>query len=103
MFLRPEVLYAILAMTCFTLLNRWFGYWVMQFVPLSGRLKAALEALPGAILIAVVAPSALKAGITGLVCITATALFMWKFKNSSLAVLFGVAIVILLRQSPLVL
>ena len=103
MTLRPELIYAILAMTSFTLLNRWFGYWVMQFIPLSGRIKAALEALPGAILIAVVAPSALNAGAMGLVCIVATGLFMWKFNNSSLAVLFGIAIVVLLRNLPLVL
>lgn len=99
--LRPEVIYAIIAMTTFTLLNRWFGYWVMQFVPLSGRIKAALEALPGAILISVVAPSALKAGPIGIVCIAATAFFMWKFKDSSLAVLFGVVIVVALRNSGL--
>ena len=97
MLLRPEVIYAIIAMAAFTLLNRWFGYWVMQFVPLSGRVAAALEALPGAILISVVAPSALKAGPIGLICIIATAIFMWKVKDASLAVLFGISIVIGLR------
>ena len=98
MLLRPELIYAIMAMTAFTLLNRWFGYWIMQFVPISGRVTAALEALPGAILISVVAPTALKAGPIGVACVLATALFMWRFKNSSLAVLFGVAIVIALRN-----
>lgn len=59
----PLTLAAILAMGAVTYLTRLAGYWMVRRLTLQGRLAAALEAVPGAILIAVIAPAALTTGI----------------------------------------
>ena len=61
--LDPGVLSAIIAMALVTYLTRIAGYWVVRRFTLSGRIAAGLEAVPGAILIALIAPAALTTGI----------------------------------------
>ena len=59
----PNVLAAIMAMAVATYLTRIAGYWLVRRFTLSGRIAAGLEAVPGAILIALIAPAALATGI----------------------------------------
>ena len=59
----PGVLIAVLAMALATYLTRIAGYWLVRRFTLSGRIAAGLEAVPGAILIALIAPAALATGI----------------------------------------
>ncbi|BCJ91400.1 membrane protein [Terrihabitans soli] len=62
MTLSPDNLIAILAMAAATYGARLTGLWVAAYIPAEGRLRAALDALPAAVLTAVVAPMALATG-----------------------------------------
>lgn len=54
---------AILAMGIITYLTRIAGFWLVRRVQLRGRLAHALDVVPGAVLIAVIAPAAFATGI----------------------------------------
>ncbi len=60
--LDPLTLAAIAAIAASTYATRVFGYWLVRRRPVSGRLAGALQAVPGAILTAIVAPMALATG-----------------------------------------
>jgi uncharacterized membrane protein len=62
MTLDPATLVAIAGMALVTYLNRVSGLFLVRFVRLEGRTKAALDALPPAILMAVIAPMVLTEG-----------------------------------------
>jgi uncharacterized membrane protein len=53
---------AILAMALATYATRIGGLYLMQYIPVRGRMRAALDALPPAILMAVIAPTVLLTG-----------------------------------------
>lgn len=55
-------LFAILAMAVATYVTRALGLWIADHIPQSGRTRAAFDALPAAVLTAVVAPMALATG-----------------------------------------
>jgi len=58
----PLTLAAIAAMALATWLTRFAGYWLVRRATVSGRLAAALDAVPGAILTAIIAPMAFATG-----------------------------------------
>lgn len=60
--LDPLTLAAIAAMALATWLTRYLGYWLVRRTAVSGRLAAALDAVPGAILTAIIVPKALATG-----------------------------------------
>jgi uncharacterized membrane protein len=53
---------AILGMALATYATRLAGYWLLQGTEIKGRFKAALEAVPPAILTAVIAPTVFLQG-----------------------------------------
>lgn len=58
----PLTAAAILAMALATWFTRYVGYWLVRRTTVRGRLASALEAVPGAILVAIIAPKALATG-----------------------------------------
>jgi uncharacterized membrane protein len=62
MSLDPATLVAILAMAVITYLTRVAGIFVAGRLALRGRAKAAFDAIPPAVLVAVIAPMALATG-----------------------------------------
>jgi len=60
--LDPLVLAAIAAMAVATYATRIFGYWLVRRRAVGGRLAGALEAVPGAVLTAIIAPMAFATG-----------------------------------------
>lgn len=62
MSLDPTTLAAILAMAAVTYLTRIAGLFVAGRLALTGRAKAAFDAIPPAVLVAVIAPTALATG-----------------------------------------
>ncbi|MEO3428034.1 AzlD domain-containing protein [Pelagibius sp. CAU 1746] len=60
--LDPLSLAAILAMAASTYFTRIFGYWLVRRRTVTGRMASALEAVPGAILTAIIAPMAFATG-----------------------------------------
>lgn len=73
--LDPATLLAIAGMAIFTYLTRIGGPLVLARLPLSRRGEAALQAVPPAVLMAVIAPTALATGPaeTGAALVTALA------------------------------
>lgn len=57
--MRHDVVIAILAMSIATYATRFSGLVIGRFMPRRGRMKQALDALPPAILTAVIAPAVL--------------------------------------------
>lgn len=60
--LDPLTLTAIAATAAATYFTRVFGYWLVRRTTVSGRLASALEAVPGAVLTALIAPMAFATG-----------------------------------------
>ena len=89
---------AILGMALATYATRASGLYLMRGVVVRGRLKAALDALPPAVLMAVIAPTILTTGIAETITaiFTATAAFMRL--PLVVTVLIGVISVVLLRM-----
>ena len=96
MSLDPVTLAAILAMAAATYLTRLAGVWLAGNVALSGRASAAVEAIPGAVLIAVIAPLVAGAGPSGLCAGLVTALAAARLPLI-LAVAIGIASAALFR------
>ncbi len=61
--LDPLVLAAIAGMAAVTYLTRIAGYWMVRRVAVRGRLAGALEAVPGAVLTAIIAPMIFATGL----------------------------------------
>lgn len=98
MSLDPTILLAIIGMALATYATRVSGLYLMRGVTVKGRLKAALDAMPPAILMAVIAPTILATGTAETIAaaITATAAFMRL--PFIVAILIGVVSVVLLRM-----
>ncbi len=62
MSVEPATLAAIAAMAAVTYLTRIGGFFIAGRLALRGRAKAAFDAIPPAVLVAVIAPSALATG-----------------------------------------
>jgi uncharacterized membrane protein len=88
---------AIIGMAVATYATRASGLYLMRGVVVTGRLKAALDALPPAILMAVIAPTILTTGVaeTSAAALTAVAAFMRL--PLVVTVLIGVVSVVALR------
>jgi uncharacterized membrane protein len=93
-----DALLAILGMALATYATRVAGLFLMRGVVVRGRLKAALDALPPAILVSVIAPTILLTGnaerIAGLLAVASA----WFRLSLIVTVLVGVVSVIVLRQ-----
>ncbi|MFQ6237636.1 AzlD family protein [Sinorhizobium meliloti] len=74
MTLHPHTLLAIVAMAVATVLTRIGGLVLIRFVTIGPKQKRALEAIPPAVLMAVIAPTALVTGPAETLATVATAL-----------------------------
>ena len=96
--LRDTTLLAILAMGCGVYGTRLAGYWLWRGRPITGRVKAALDAVPPAILMAVIAPAVFLHGpaemIAGAITLCAALLRLPRL----LTIAIGVGSVAVLRQ-----
>jgi len=97
----PGTLAAILAMTVATYLCRTLGVWLMARVPLNKPIRDGLAALPGSIVVAVVLPLAVKAGVTGLLALAVAIGVMLVRRNELLAMLVGLTCAALARAAGL--
>ena len=74
------------------------GFWLMRFVPLTPRVHAALNAIPIAVLMGIMAPALMRGGVPESAAVVATAGVVKVGGNDLLAILAGLATVALLRQ-----
>ena len=91
-------LLALFAMGVTTFLMRAGGYWLMAHVPLTARIRRMLEALPGALVVAIVLPIAVKGGVTAFLAIAAAAAMMVVRHNGFLAVVTGLIVAAVARS-----
>ena len=109
----PMVLLTIIGMAVVTYATRIAGFALLSRSAMSGRLTSWLSYVPGAVLIAIVAPAAFPTGVevgvrgesgalTGglpeVVGAAVTAAVALRFKNLLLAMVAGIGTVWLLRQ-----
>jgi branched chain amino acid efflux pump len=97
----PGVLAAILAMVVATYAMRAGGFWLMQHVPLTARLKRMLEALPGSVVVATVLPIAVREGPVVALAIVAAGAVMLLWRRDLLAVVTGMAVAAVARAAGL--
>jgi uncharacterized membrane protein len=90
-------LLTILAMALVTYATRAGGFWLMGLVTPSPRVEAWLKQIPGAVLVALIAPTVLASSIAETCAAIATVLVAIRTKNVLIAMLVGVAVVALLR------
>ncbi|MDJ0781964.1 MAG: AzlD domain-containing protein [Desulfosarcinaceae bacterium] len=76
-----------------TYLLRSGGLLLAEALPRRGRVKQFMDALPGTILVALVAPGVYQAGLPGQIAALATALCAWRSGNVLLAMVVGMAVV----------
>lgn len=88
----------IILMAIVTYAFRAGGYWMMGRVTLSPRMESGLAYLPGAVITALVVPSAIEAGFPGIVGLVAVAIVMRSWNNLFLALVFGIGAVWVMRQ-----
>jgi uncharacterized membrane protein len=92
----PTDLSIVLAITGAALVTyslRLGGLLLAGHLPKNGGFKRFMEALPGTILLSLVAPGIFSAGALGGIAALATALCAWKTKNLLLAMLVGMGLV----------
>lgn len=90
-------LLAIAGMAIATYATRVAGLFLMQLVSVKGRTKAAFDALPPAILMAVIAPTILATGIAETLAAIITAVAAVLRAPMILTIVIGVASVVFLR------
>jgi uncharacterized membrane protein len=91
-------LLTILGMALVTYLTRAGGLWLMSFVTPSPRVEAWLRQIPGAVLVAIVAPTVLARSLAETLASLVTVLVVWRTKNVLVAMIMGVAAVWILRH-----
>lgn len=97
--LDPMVLAAIAVMAVVTALMRTGGFWLMGRLPITPRVRSMLEALPGAIVAAIVVPAIAKIGLVAAIGAAAAAAVMVLRRNELLAVAVGVGVAVLVRAA----
>lgn len=88
----PGTLLGIVVMALATLFNRTAGFMVMRFIPLTPRVRKILECLPGAVLIAIIAPAAAHGDLAMALGLLAALLAAKFLKSDFFAVLAAVAV-----------
>ncbi len=87
----------ILGMALVTYATRAGGFWLMGLVTPSPRVEAWLRQIPGAVLVAIIAPTVLASSLAETLAALATVLVAIRTKNVLIAMLVGVAAVAFLR------
>ncbi len=87
------VILAIAGAALVTYSFRFGGLLLSERLPNTGRFKDFMEALPGTILVALVAPGIITAGFWGCLAALSTALLVWRTGNIFIAMLSGMFIV----------
>ncbi len=85
-------LIVIALMTVVVYLTRISGYWLIGRFVIGPRLRRMLDALPGAIIAATVAPALVQGGPRAFLAVTVTVLVMIVVRKDFFAVLAGVVV-----------
>jgi uncharacterized membrane protein len=97
MSLDTTTLLAIICMAAVTYITRIAGLFVADRLVLTGRAKAAFDAIPPAVLVSVIAPTALTTGWAEAIAAAITAIVAFRLPLLA-TIAVGVASVVLLRN-----
>jgi uncharacterized membrane protein len=95
-----ETFLAILAMSAATALTRLSGVFLLRYLTIGDETREALAAIPPAVLMAVIAPTAFATGWAETIACAATALSASRMPMLA-SIALGVAVVALLRAAGL--
>ena len=90
-------LLAIIGMGVATYLTRLSGFYLLRGLNLSGPMKAALDALPPAVLMAVIAPMILATGLAETIAAAITAVAAFFRLPLAVTIVVGIVSVVALR------
>jgi uncharacterized membrane protein len=88
-----DIALAVLALAVASYACRAGGFLLMRFVPITPRIEAALRAVPLAVMVGIVTPSAASGHVPELTALVAVAIVMKRSGNELLAALAGLAVV----------
>ena len=94
----PDTLLLVAVMTLAAAICRGGGFWLMRFVPVTPRVHGALNAIPIAVMMGIMAPALMRGGVPEGAAVVATAGVAKICGNDLLGILAGLATVALLRQ-----
>lgn len=95
---------AVLALCCMAVATyscRLGGVWLMDHLPPTPRLRRALQALPGSIIVATVVPLGIMGGAAAVIALGVSMLVMFKLRRDVLALVAGMVTAALLRRMGL--
>ncbi|WP_336135855.1 AzlD family protein [Natronomonas amylolytica] len=95
--LDPLVVGVIAAMTVITYATKVGGLWLLGHIELSDRAEVGLEALPGAIIVAIVAPELANGGPPEWAAAALAAVVAWKTNNLLVSLAVAMAAVLAFR------
>ena len=87
----------LLAMLVAVYITRAGGFWLMGRFPIGPRLRRILDAMPGAVITATVAPILITGGISAWLAVATAAATMIVLRNDFAAVVAGVAMAAAVR------
>ena len=88
-----DIALAVLVLAVASYACRAGGFLLMRFVPITPRIEAALRAVPLAVMVGIVTPSAASGRVPELAALAAVAIVMKRSGNELLAALAGLAVV----------
>jgi uncharacterized membrane protein len=91
----------IAVMTVVVYLSRAGGYWLIGRIKIGPRLRKMLDALPGAIIAATIAPLLLHGGVSALCAVVAAVIVMIFVRKDFAAVAAGLAVAAFVRAAGL--
>lgn len=91
----------ILAMVAATYTMRIAGFWMMGHVVITPRVRRMLDALPGCVVAAILAPLVWRSGMPAAAGVAVAAGVMLLWRNEFIAVFVCIAVVALLRAAAL--
>jgi uncharacterized membrane protein len=97
--LDPTVVAVILAMAVVTYATKAGGFWLLGRVDLSERAEAGIDVLPGAVVVAFVAPALADGDVPEWVAAVATVAVARKTGNLLVSLAVGVAVVLAVRNA----
>ena len=89
----------VAAMTVAVYITRAGGYWLIGRVTIGPRLRKMLDALPGAVIAATIAPLLVHGGLSGLCAVSAALIAMIGLRNDFAAVAAGLGAAALVRAA----
>lgn len=91
----------LLAMLAAVYISRAGGFWLMGRFPIGPRLRRVLDAMPGAVIAATVAPIFVTGGISAWLAVATAAVTMIVLRNDFAALVAGVAVAAAVRAAGL--